>query len=140
MLSESMLERSRILVANLEHYIKANGFAQRELAEMAGIMPTTLNNWMRNRAYPSPENLLKLAKVLGCEVADLTEKETYHDDRKRYLTIGQAAVLQAYTNDRSFQQICDTAIRLLREKRLQSYAAAWINLVEKSNIEDDQSE
>ena len=33
----------------------ANGFQQRQLANLAGISPTTLNNWLRSYSYPEPE-------------------------------------------------------------------------------------
>ena len=65
----------------------ANGLQQRQLANLAGISPTTLNNWLRSYSYPEPENLLKLAVALHCEVPDLTETESFQDERKRYLKV-----------------------------------------------------
>ena len=137
MLSEIMLERSKILTENLNGYMDANGFTQRQLAHLAGIKTTTLNNWLRGQAYPQPENLLKLAKALHCEVSDLTEVKTYQDERKRYLTVGQASVLNAYANDRTFQNICDTSVKLLREKRLSTFAVKWNEYI--NSPENNQS-
>lgn len=115
----------------------SNGFKQRQLAALAGINPTTLNNWMRSYSYPEHENLLKLAAALNCEVSDLTEPESYQDERKRYLTVGQASLLNAYQTDREFQKICDISLRLLREKRLSVYAAKWLEYVESSDAESN---
>ena len=137
MLSQIMLERSHILVNNLARYMASNGFKQRQLAALAGINPTTLNNWMRSYSYPEHENLLKLAAALNCEVSDLTEPESYQDERKRYLTVGQASLLNAYQTDREFQKICDISLRLLREKRLSVYAAKWLEYVESSDAESN---
>ena len=138
MLSPIMLERSHILVNNLTRYMDANGFQQRQLANLAGISPTTLNNWLRSYSYPEPENLLKLAVALHCEVPDLTETESYQDERKRYLTIVQAALLNAYQTDREFQKVCDISLRLYREKRLSAYVSKLQEYVESYDSETSE--
>ena len=44
----------------------ANGLQQRQLANLAGISPTTLNNWLRSYSYPEPENLPPIPNPKTC--------------------------------------------------------------------------
>ena len=132
MLSGVKLERSKILSKNIKRYLEINGLSQAQLARRAGIKLTTLNNWLRNETYPKQENLIKLAQTLGCSVPDLTESESYLDERKKFLTVGLSLLVNYYSNDKEFQKFCDYSLKLHRENRLHAYALKLYELVESS--------
>ncbi len=124
--------RKRVLSDNIRRYMKVNNLTELDLSARSGIKYTTLNSWICCKTYPGQRNLIKLSDSLNCEISELTEKETYQDERKKFLTIGQASILYAYSNDRLFQRICDGLLKFLREKRLAAYAEKFIEILENS--------
>lgn len=125
--------RKRILSDNIRRYMKANNLTELDLSAQSGIKYTTLNNWICCKTYPGQRNLIKLSAALKCEIPELTENETYQDERKKFLTIGQASILYAYSNDRLFQRICDGLLKFFREKRLAAYAEKILEILEINN-------
>lgn len=45
---------------------EAAGMKQYELAEQMGVSAASVSAWGTGQAYPSAENLMKLAKILDC--------------------------------------------------------------------------
>ena len=41
------------------------------LAEQLGVAPTTVSKWCTNGSQPPLETLVKIAKLLECEISDL---------------------------------------------------------------------
>ena len=48
--------------------------SNKELAEKLGKDPATVSKWVTNTSQPSLENLIEIAKCLGCEINDLIRK------------------------------------------------------------------
>lgn len=51
------------------------GVTDYKVAQDAGIMPSTLSDWKAGRYTPKVGKLVKIAKVLGCELTDLIDTE-----------------------------------------------------------------
>ena len=47
------------------------------LAEQLGCAPTTVSKWCTNSSQPPLEMLMKTAKLLGVEIMDLINKESF---------------------------------------------------------------
>ena len=105
----------------------------KKAAELAGLLPTTLNSWIKMKAYPREKNLQKLADVFHVNIVDLTGDVEAADERRKYLTIGASDMLAAYNGDREFRQWCDLGLKLRRRKRMHAY----IQNLEKMLEEED---
>lgn len=116
--------------------MKANSLSQRQLSVLIGVSYQAINNWLMHITYPNMENLLSLAEAFHCEVPDLIEDAYCLDERKRYLTIGQAILLQNYGENRVFQQICDDLVKHCKDTRFLSYVLKWNELVSAAASED----
>ena len=45
------------------------------LSEQLGVAPTTVSKWCTNDSQPPLETLIRISKVLNCEIADLLRHE-----------------------------------------------------------------
>jgi Predicted transcriptional regulator len=45
------------------------------LAEQLGVAPTTVSKWCTNGSQPPLETLVKIAKLLQCEISDLVRMD-----------------------------------------------------------------
>ena len=59
------------LYSNLRNLRKSRGFKQHELAELAGVEDKTISRIEVGGNYPSVALMVKLAKILDCELIDL---------------------------------------------------------------------
>lgn len=53
---------------------KAAGLTQAKFAEAMGVTQSTVSQWESGQVLPDTAKIPKLAKVLGCSVADLFAK------------------------------------------------------------------
>lgn len=125
--------RSLALSENIRRFLSLNHLSQKKAAELAGLLPTTLNSWIKKKAYPREKNLQKLADVFHVNIVDLTGDVEAADERRKYLTIGASDMLAAYSGDREFRQWCDLGLKLRRRKRMHAY----IQNLEKMLEEED---
>ena len=63
------------LAKNLSFYVEQCGKSQRELAEIAGVAPSTFNDWMKGRKYPRIDKIELLANYFGILKSDLIEEK-----------------------------------------------------------------
>ena len=63
-------------MSKIKELRKTAGLTQVKFAEAMGVTQSTISQWESGRVLPDTAKLPKLAKVLGCSVADLftTEK------------------------------------------------------------------
>ena len=59
----------------LDDKIFAKGLTYAEVARRIGVCPQAISAYVKGKAFPSMFNLVKLANVLGCSVAELVD---YH--------------------------------------------------------------
>lgn len=75
-----MSEVKKLLGRRVQELRKRQNIKQEQLAEFIGIAPRNLSNIETGRTFPSPENLEKIAKVLGVKIKDLFDFEHQQDD------------------------------------------------------------
>lgn len=63
--------------------METKGYSQRELAEMAGISHTMLNDIVRERVNPSLKTLQKIADALDVKVSQIFLQAEYGQSVKR---------------------------------------------------------
>ena len=69
----SELEWIETLAGNLTEIIKESGYSQREVADMTGIMQSTISKYMNGKMMPSVKNIVNLAYALNCDVRELCD-------------------------------------------------------------------
>lgn len=57
--------------SRIGEHIDASGYKKKHVANLLGITPTQLSNWISGRSYPTIDKAFKLANILGCKVDDL---------------------------------------------------------------------
>ena len=75
-----MSEVKKLLGRRVQELRKSQNINQEKLAELIGIAPRNLSDIETGRTFPSPENLEKIAKVLGVKIKDLFDFEHQQDD------------------------------------------------------------
>lgn len=55
----------------IKSYRKKMGMSQEELAELVGVTQSAVAKWENGETYPRGALLPKLAKTLGCGIAEL---------------------------------------------------------------------
>lgn len=75
-----MSEVKKLLGRRVQELRKRQNIKQEQLAELIGIAPRNLSNIETGRTFPSPENLEKIAKILGVKIKDLFDFEHQQDD------------------------------------------------------------
>ena len=64
----SELEWIETFAGNLTEIIKESGYSQREVADMTGIMQSTISKYMNGKMMPSVKNIVNLSYALNCDV------------------------------------------------------------------------
>ena len=59
----------------IKHFREKKNTSQESLAEQLGIGQSTVAMWENGTNKPRADKLPEIARVLGCEVSDLFEKE-----------------------------------------------------------------
>ena len=60
---------------NVKKYMDERGLKQYELAKLAGVGKATISELIAGKKMPTVSLLEKLAKVLGCSLADLFKND-----------------------------------------------------------------
>lgn len=69
----SELEWIETFAGNLTEIIKESGYSQREVADMTGIMQSTISKYMNGKMIPSVKNIVNLAYALNCDIRELCD-------------------------------------------------------------------
>lgn len=101
---------------NLSYYVDKSGKSQKELAEIAGVAPSTFNDWMKAKKYPRIDKIEILANYFRILKSDLIEeKSDEHREMQKNNDIITDAVLRM-TNDSDFYDLVKTLHDLDSEK------------------------
>ena len=65
------MKEAEVFLSCLNERLRIKGITRAALGEASGIEPTTISSWFRAGKVPGFRTLERLAKALGCEVADL---------------------------------------------------------------------
>lgn len=101
---------------NLSYYVDKSGKSQKELAAIAGVAPSTFNDWMKAKKYPRIDKIEILANYFRILKSDLIEeKSEEHREMQKENDIITDAVLRM-TNDSDFFDLVKTLHDLDSEK------------------------
>lgn len=75
-----MLGNKEIMGQNIAYYLKKKGITQTQLADVIGVSPATVNEWISGKKYPRIDKIEMMAKYFGINKSDLVE---YKDRSKR---------------------------------------------------------
>lgn len=76
----TMSEIKKLLGRRIQEIRKSKKIKQEELAELINIAPRNMSNIETGRCFPSPENIEKIANVLGVKIKDLFDFDHQQDD------------------------------------------------------------
>ena len=71
-----------IFAKNLAYYVDRSGEYQKDLAEVAGVAPSTFNDWMKAKKYPRIDKIELLANHFGILKSDLIEEKMTEEKEK----------------------------------------------------------
>lgn len=60
---------------SIKKFREAKGLMQKDLAERLGLDRSTITKWETGETSPRSDMLPEIAKILGCEIGELFEKE-----------------------------------------------------------------
>jgi len=60
---------------NLRRYMKLTGKGNKEVAEYAGVTPSTVSYWLSGKKYPRVEKMSALAEFFSVQMSDLMEEK-----------------------------------------------------------------
>lgn len=113
--------------SKLKQLINKSGYSQKQVAEMAGIKPQTLNNIIiRDSARTDIQNLIKICKALSIDIsvfADDAIEEFYqeHPNVKKEdnlkLSSHENKVIKAYRNKPDMQPVVDKILDVNKEEK-----------------------
>jgi transcriptional regulator with XRE-family HTH domain len=105
---------------NILRHMKINHMSQKELAALAGVRATTVNNWIRGISTPSMENLIKLAEIFRMSEADFFYDQKDGDTRNKYsfLSIQKQDLLKLYDKNTDFHRYVEIGLSAVRSGRI----------------------
>lgn len=65
-----------VFAKNLRYYMERKNKTQKELAEIVGVSPPTINDWIKGKKYPRIDKIEVLANYFGILKSDLIEEKT----------------------------------------------------------------
>lgn len=65
-----------VFAKNLRYYMEQKRKNQKELAEIVGVSPPTLNDWIKGKKYPRIDKIEILANYFGILKSDLIEEKS----------------------------------------------------------------
>lgn len=68
-------EQKRIFSKNLRYYLSLNNMQQKELAQILGIQPSTITNWLKQAAMPQVSTIQKIADYFRIGKSDLVDEK-----------------------------------------------------------------
>ena len=68
-------EKEIVRINRIKAVLADNMKTNKWLAEQLDVAPTTVSKWCTNGSQPPLETLVKIAKILGCEISDLVRMD-----------------------------------------------------------------
>lgn len=72
-------EQKRIFSKNLRYYLNLNNMQQKELAQILGIRPSTITNWLKQTAMSQVSTIQKIADYFRIGKSDLVDEKLDSD-------------------------------------------------------------
>ena len=105
-----------VFAKNLRKYMENRGISQKELAEIIGVSPPTMNDWLQAKKYPRIDKIEKLANYFCILKSDLIEEKTeeHFETEKNNNTI--ASIVIRLRTDNEFFSLVEALNKLDKEK------------------------
>ena len=114
----SNIGNKETMAKNLRYYMEKSGKNQKELAEIAGVATSTVNDWLKAKKYPRIDKIEILADYFKILKSDLIEEKTkeHKEMQKNNDTI--ASIIVRMRTDSSFMDLVETLNNMDEEKIL----------------------
>ena len=101
-----------VLAKNLTYYMNLYGINQKELAEIVGVDPVSINHWVQAKKFPRIDRIELMSKYFGIQKSDLIEEHIIDWDSDR------RARFEAYIGrDPELLQMIEKYIKLTDENK-----------------------
>lgn len=99
----SNIGNKTIMSKNLSYYLEKSGKTQKDIAELLGVSPTAINDWVKGKKYPRIDKIEGLAHIFGILKSDLIEEkpDSFIDEQNQNITIAEI-VIKARSDDEYF--------------------------------------
>ena len=101
---------------NLSYYVDKTGKSQKELAEVAGVAPSTFNDWMKAKKYPRIDKIEILANYFKILKSDLIEEKSEEHREMQKNNDTMAGIIVRMRNDDLFLSVVEDVSKLDSEK------------------------
>ena len=71
----SNIGNKKVMAENLHYYVERSGKTQKELAEIFGVSTSTINDWLKAKAYPRIDKIEIMAGYFKILKSDLIEEK-----------------------------------------------------------------
>lgn len=71
---------NEVMSKNLKIYMEKKGITQKELAEIVGVAPSSVNDWLRAKKYPRIDKIEIMAQYFGILKSDLIEDKSMKEN------------------------------------------------------------
>lgn len=100
----SNIGNKETMAKNLSYYVRISGKSQKELSEIAGVAPSTFNDWLKAKKYPRIDKIERLADYFGILKSDLIE-EKLSDETKKDNDSMAAIIVKMRMNNEFFETV-----------------------------------
>jgi len=94
----------------LSDYLKQKNMLQKDFAELIGVQPNTLSQWVNGKRQPDEESWIKLSRALKVSIDDLLGVHTYPRKGVKIPVFGSVAAgipIEAITDIEDYEEITE---------------------------------
>ena len=101
---------------NLLYYLQISGKSQKDLADIVGVAPSTVNEWIKKKKYPRIDKIEIMANYFGILKSDLIEEKPkeHFETQKNNNTI--ASIIVRLRTDSDFLSLVENLNNMDKEK------------------------
>lgn len=109
-----VIGNKQIFAKNLNRYIEGSGKSKKEISEIVGVAPSTLNEWTKAKKYPRMDKVEILANYFGIRKSDLIEEPMTEEKEKDNDVL--ANIIVRMRSDKNFFNLINSLYVLDDEK------------------------
>ena len=102
---------------NLSYYIDKSGKTKKDIAEIVGVAPSTLNEWTKGKKYPRIDKIELLANYFGIMKSDLIEEKTEEHRKMQKKNDVLSDIILKMNEDAELLEMMETLSNLGFEQR-----------------------
>ena len=110
------LGNKETIAKNLSYYIDKSGKTKKEIAEIVGVAPSTLNEWTKAKKYPRIDKIEILANYFGILKSDLIEEKTEEHKKIQKKNDALTDIVVRMRTDEKFLSVIDGLNHLTPEQ------------------------